>query len=113
MDVVAAFMLALPLVQLSAGADGACALAVLSLDERNDSKRSVAGVALELREGEVVSCSADAAGEQPTWALGTVDTWLEALAGGHASSLRVSGAKPSLPGDIVKALHDDLFRVYD
>jgi DNA-binding HxlR family transcriptional regulator len=112
MDLEAAFMLALPLVQLSSGADGACGLAILGLEERDAPKRSVAGVALELKGGEVVSCSADAVGEQPTWALGTVDVWLEALAVGCASSLRVSGAKPSLANGIVKALHNDLFRAY-
>lgn len=112
-EVEAAFMLALPIARLPARASGACALAVLTSEKRAKSKRSVAGVALELKEGEVVSCSTDAAGRQPTWALGTIDAWLEAVVDGRTDALRASGAKPTLARGIVKALHADLFRGYD
>lgn len=112
-EVEAAFMLALPLVRLPARATGACGLAVVTSEERNNSKREVAGVALEVSEGEIVSCSADAPSAQPTWALGTVSAWFEALVDGRSDALRVSGAKPRLATGIVKALRADLFRAYD
>jgi DNA-binding HxlR family transcriptional regulator len=112
-EVEAAFMLALPLARLPARASGTCGLAVLTSEEGDDSKRGVAGVALEVSEGEIVSCSADAAGGQPTWALGTVNAWHDALLDGRAGALRVSGAKPRLANGIVKALHTALFRAYD
>ena len=110
MGLVAAFMLALPLLRLPIRADGPCSLAVLSLEQRADLKRNVAGVALELKGGQIVSCSTAATGRQPTWALGTVDCWLEALARGQVETLRVSGAKPFLARRVVEALHNDLFR---
>ena len=112
-EVEAAFMLALPLARLSARASGACGLAVLTSEEGGEAKRDIAGVALEVREGEIVSCSVGVAGEQPTWALGTVNAWYAALIEGRANALRVSGAKPRLVGGIVRALHTDLFRAYD
>jgi DNA-binding HxlR family transcriptional regulator len=112
-EVEAAFMLALPLARLPAKAGGACSLAVLTAEEGGNSKRDVAGVALEVRDGEIVSCTTGAAGDQPTWALGTVDAWYEALIDGRADALRVGGAKPRLVDGIVRALHADLFRAYD
>jgi DNA-binding HxlR family transcriptional regulator len=112
-EVEAAFMLALPLTRLPARASGACGLAVLTSEERKSPKRDVAGVALEVSEGEIVSCSAEAAGDQPTWALGTVNAWLEALVDGRSDALRVSGDKPRLATGLIKALHADLFRAYD
>lgn len=112
-EVEAAFMLALPLARLPARASGACGLAVLTSEERDSAKREVAGVALEVREGEIVSCGPGAAGDQPTWALGTVNDWYAALIEGRADALRVSGDKPRLATGVIKALHTDLFRAYD
>jgi DNA-binding HxlR family transcriptional regulator len=113
MEVEAALLLALPLLRLPAKAAGACALVVLTSEEQTEPKHEVAGVAIEANGGEIVSCGADLDGDRPTWALGTVDAWLEALVDGRANALRVSGAKPFLAKGIVKAMHNDLFRAYD
>lgn len=112
-EVEAAFMLALPLIHLTEKVGGACALAVLTASEEGESpERDVAGVAIEVERGEIVACRAGAAGDQPTWVLGGVSAWLDALVDGRTEALRVSGAKPPLALAVVKALHVDLFRPY-
>lgn len=112
MEVEAAFLLALPLLRLPARAAGVCALAVLTSSEGN-AKRSVAGVVVDVRAGEIVSRKADVRGDQPTWALGSIDAWLEALVDGGVDALRASGAKPGLAKAIARSLHEDVFRAYD
>jgi DNA-binding HxlR family transcriptional regulator len=108
-EIEAAFLLALPMAVLPARSTGACALAVLTSEERTGPKREVAGVALEVKQGAIVSCTTGAASNQPTWALGTVNAWLEALVDGRSDALRVSGAKPRLATGIIKAIHTALF----
>jgi hypothetical protein len=112
MEVEAAFLLALPLARLPAKAAGVCALAVLTSSE-SSAKRRVAGVVVDVRAGEIVSRKAGVGGNQPTWALGSIDAWLEALVDGRTEALRMSGAKPELAKAIVSSLHDDVFRVYE
>jgi DNA-binding HxlR family transcriptional regulator len=112
MEIEAAFLLALPLVRLPAKATGICALAVLTSSVGN-AKRSVAGVVVDVRAGEIVSREAGVTGKRPTWALGTIDAWLEALVDGRTDGLRMSGAKPGLAKSVVEALHDDVFRDYE
>lgn len=109
-EVEAAFLLALPLVELSGRSTGACALAVLTSDDGASSKQQVAGVAVEVKQGTIVTCRMDTATTQPTWALGTADAWLEAVVDGNPNTLRISGAKPRLARSIVKALHAGLLR---
>lgn len=110
-EVEAAFLLTLPLAELPLRSTGVCALAVLTSEEQTGAKRDVAGVAVEVKGGAIVSCSAGAASSQPTWALGTVDAWLEALVDGRSETLRVSGTKPRLATSIIKALHTTLFNL--
>jgi len=109
-EVEASFLLTLRLVELSHSTTGACALAVLtSAGDAGGEERQVAGVTLGVREGEIVSCSSDTASDPPTWALGTSDAWLEAVVDGRLDALRVRGAKPDLPMNIVQDIHDLLF----
>jgi DNA-binding HxlR family transcriptional regulator len=109
-EIEATFMLALPLIELSARASGVCALGVLVSERQNGGKPRAAGVCLELKKGEIVSCRPGIPGNQETWALGTLDEWFDALVDGRTAAVRFGGAKLSLAKGIVKALHDDLFR---
>lgn len=109
-EVEAAFLLALALVRLPTRATGACALAVLTSEDGPKSKRQVAGVAVEAKQGAIVSCKVATTTTQATWALGNIDAWLEVVIDGHPNALRVSGAKPQLARSIIKALHINLLR---
>lgn len=109
-EVEAAFLLSLPLVDLPARASGSCALAVMTSSERTRSRRRVAGVTVKVKQGALVSCETGAALAQDTWALGSVDAWFDAVVDGSRDALRFSGAKPHLAQSLVKALHAALFR---
>ena len=111
-EIEAALLLALPLAELPARSVGACALAVLtSSEERSRLKQNVAGVAVEIKQGEIVSCAVGTPASQPTWALGTIDAWLDAMVEGRRDALRVSGTKPRLAEGIVRGLHAGLFKL--
>jgi DNA-binding HxlR family transcriptional regulator len=110
-EIEAAFLLALPLAQLPPKSTGACTLAALMSEERIRRKRDIAGAAVEVDRGTIVSFRAETAATQPTWALGTVDAWLEAMVDGRHEALRIGGAKPRLAKGLVKALHTALFRL--
>ncbi len=109
-EIEAALLLALPLVDLSSTASGACALAVLMPDDRAGRRREVSGVSVEIVRGAITAYGVDAATAPPTWALGAIDAWLETLIDGNSSALRVGGAKPRLAQGLVNALHTDLYR---
>jgi DNA-binding HxlR family transcriptional regulator len=109
MEVEAAFLLALPLISLPPRSSGSCALAVLVAEDRPRSRRSVAGVTLEAKQGELLAYEAGAGPAQDTWVLGTIDAWLDAMIDGDNDRLRFRGAKPRLAENVVKALHSALF----
>lgn len=108
-EVETAFLLALPLIELSGKTSGTCSLAVLTSEDPTASNREVASLAVEVKQGRIVSYNAGAK-DQSTWALGSIDAWLAATIEGDIDGLRISGTKPRLAQVIVKALHADLFR---
>lgn len=107
-EVEAAFLLTLPLIELPARSSGACALAVLTPQAKDRTERNTAGVTVEIERGKLASCST-ATSAQGTWALGSIDAWLDATIDGNADSLRFNGANPRLAENIVKGVHDALF----
>lgn len=76
LDVEAAFLLAVPLLDLPAEVTGKCRLAV----EVHDGASPVfAGVLVCVDEGEVTSCVADLEGQAEAWASGKPLTWLRQM----------------------------------
>lgn len=110
-EVEAAFMLTLPLVEVpSKRLSGACTLAVLVSD---GAEPDVAGVTVEVERGSIVSYGSNGAAVAPTtWALGTAEAWLQALIDGQSDGLRTGGAKPRLAQGLVDGLRETVFRVY-
>jgi len=108
-DVEAAFLMTLPLVELTSGVSGTCAFAVMTSENRMESGPELAGVAVEVKNGNVVSCSSTTSRAPDTWALGTTDAWLDAVMEGDYGGLGISGAQPELPREIVAVLHSALF----
>ena len=109
-EVEASFMLTLPLAHLPPSASGVCMLAVQTGgDESQEQGRNLAGVTVEVRRGEVVSCATQIHQSPPTWALGAAETWLDVVIDGRLEQLRFGGARPQLAADLVHGIHFALF----
>ncbi|HEX5763240.1 MAG TPA: winged helix-turn-helix transcriptional regulator [Solirubrobacterales bacterium] len=107
LEVEAAFLLALPFVEVGE-ASGSCTLAALTGEQRRvDSE--LAGVAVQIESGKVVSATAESQTKPSTWALGSTDAWLAAVLEDRTETLRIHGEQPELPLEIVNALHRRLF----
>jgi DNA-binding HxlR family transcriptional regulator len=78
LDVEAAFLLAIPLVELAAGLSGRCRLAV---EIQGGSSPVFAGVLIGVEDGKVVSCSSRLEGEAEAWASGSAGSWMRRMSG--------------------------------
>jgi len=104
LDVEAAFLLAIPLVDLPAGLSGKCRLAV---EIQGGSTPVFAGVLICIEDGKIISCSSRLEGEADGWASGSAGTWLRRMSGrdgdleigGDAELVRevVDGVRRSTP----------------
>jgi DNA-binding HxlR family transcriptional regulator len=78
LDVEAALLLAIPLVELPSGLSGRCRLAV---EIQGGSSPVFAGVLMNVEDGKVVSCSSRLEGEADAWASGSAGTWMRRMSG--------------------------------
>lgn len=100
LDVEAAFLLAIPLMDLKKEVSGKCRLAV----EVQDTGSPVfAGVLVCIEEGEVTSCVADLEGEAEAWVSGKPLAWLRQMGSGSRSELELGGDR-ALARSVVDAL---------
>lgn len=100
LDVEAAFLLAIPLMDLSNDLSGKCRLAV----EVHDGASPVfAGVLVCVEDGEVTSCVASLEGEAEAWASGKPLAWLRQMDGEALGDLELGGDRP-LARSILTAL---------
>ena len=105
-DVEAAFLLAVPLVDLQVRRDGSCLFAVdTGTSEADKSKGRIAGVHVEVKEGAIAACISRLEQDPRTWALGTVDSWVDAILEGKSDRLRLGGESPSLAKAVIANLH--------
>jgi DNA-binding HxlR family transcriptional regulator len=81
LDVEAAFLLAIPLVELAAGLNGKCRLAV---EIQGGSSPVFAGVLLSIEDGKVTSCSSRLEGEADGWVSGSAGSWMRRMNGQDA-----------------------------
>jgi DNA-binding HxlR family transcriptional regulator len=105
-EVEAAFMLAVPLVRLRPEVTGSCVLAV-QVESGGSEKDAfqLAGVTVEVANGEVVSCVGEVAAEPDAWAVGISTAWLDAVLEGRTDELRTSGVDPRLALDLARGIH--------
>jgi DNA-binding HxlR family transcriptional regulator len=87
LDVEAAFLLAIPLVELPEGMNGRCRLAV---EIQGGSAPVFAGVLITVEDGKIVSCSSRLEGEADGWASGSAGTWLRRMSG-REGDLEIGG----------------------
>lgn len=109
-EVEAALLFSLMLAEFPDKLSARCALAVLTSSSAE--VREVAGVALEIERGSLLAAgpaSSSAANSEMSWALGTVDAWLEALIDGTPDALRFRDAGSRPVKRVVDALHTGAF----
>jgi DNA-binding HxlR family transcriptional regulator len=88
LDVEAAFLLAIPLIELDHGLSGRCRLAV----EVHDGATLIfAGVLVSIEEGKVVSCVPSLESDAGAWVSGSPLAWLRRINGTPRDELEVGG----------------------
>lgn len=87
-DVEAAFLLAVPLLDLPPHVSGSCRLA---LEMRNGPDLGYAGVTVGVEEGRTVSCVARLEGQAGAWVAGTPLDWFGWVNGYDAGELEFGG----------------------
>ncbi len=108
-DIEAAFLLSVPLVDLDVTRSGSCLLAVDTSSVRDaEPADRLAGVHVEIENGAVTSCSSRLGVEPRTWALGSIDSWVDAILEGRLNRLRIGGEDPALAGDVIERIHRSL-----
>jgi DNA-binding HxlR family transcriptional regulator len=106
LDVEAAFLLAVPMVELPDDVRGTCRLTV---ELPTGGERRLAGVSVTVGEGMVHSCVAHLGGDAEGWVTGSATDWLTALVEGQ-SALLEAGGESYLALAIAEDLHRILFR---
>jgi DNA-binding HxlR family transcriptional regulator len=108
-DIEAAFLLAVPLVDLTVNYRGSCLLAVdTGSGNEGESGDRLAGVHVEIEAGVVASCVSRLEQEPSTWALGTVSSWLDAILDGQLDRLRMGGKDPKLATAVIEGMYASL-----
>ena len=97
LDVEAAFLLAIPLIELPPEVGGKCRLAV---QVQGGSSPVFAGVLICVEEGKVVSCSSRLEGEAEGWASGSASSWMRRM-NGEEGDLEIGG-----DADLVREIID-------
>jgi DNA-binding HxlR family transcriptional regulator len=106
-DIEAAFLLAVPLVELPVSAGGSFLLAVGSKGGDEKVER-LTGVEVRVEGGEVASCVSRLEPEPATWATGTVEHWVSTILDGRREDLDLGGADLELAKTLVDRLHVSL-----
>jgi DNA-binding HxlR family transcriptional regulator len=108
-DIEAAFMLAIPLVDLTVNYNGSCLFAVdTGSGDDGPPRDRLAGVYIDIEDGAVASCVSILEEKPRTWALGTVSAWVEAIVDGQVERLRMGGADPKLATAVIEGIHSSL-----
>jgi DNA-binding HxlR family transcriptional regulator len=103
LDVEAAFLLSIPLIELSPETNGRCRLAV---EVRGGAAPVFAGVLVGVEDGKVVSCTSRLEGDVQASASGTAMAWMRQMNGGPLGQLTMNGDFP-----LAQALADALRRL--
>jgi DNA-binding HxlR family transcriptional regulator len=105
LDAEAAFLLAVPLLDLPPALSGTCRLGVEFQTDRGDRP---AGVMVSVDRGRVVSCTTKLGGESAAWVTGAPRAWLGALIDRDTSEVAIGG-EPELARVLLDRLHTVLF----
>jgi len=106
LDVEAAFLLAIPLIELPPEVSGKCRLAV---EIQSGSSPVFAGVLICVEDGKVISCSSRLEGEAEGWASGSASSWMRRM-NGQEADLEIGG-DADLVREIVEAIRKSALAV--
>ena len=98
-DVDAAFLLALPLLEVESTMAGSCRMDV----KMDDDQKGPAGATVVVAKGKVVSCAVEPQDFDDSWATGTQPAWASTMTSSSTRRLRLGGDQP-----LAKALLADL-----
>jgi DNA-binding HxlR family transcriptional regulator len=104
-DVEAALLLAVPSLQLPSDLSGHCRLVV---ELPGGGEERLAGVMVEIGQGQVASCVAALGGKATAWASGSPSAWLEAMLDKDLRRLEVGG-DVSLARSVVEGIPTALY----
>lgn len=107
LDVEAAFLLTLPLLELPKELSGICRLGV---NLEDDESVGLIGVTARIEQGRVVSCTRGLDGEANAWAAASAGNWLDTVIEPNAKQVRTGGDR-WLARALLDALHKTLFGV--
>lgn len=107
LDVEAAFLLALPLLELPQELSGVCSLGVNLAD---DETFPLTGVTAQIAAGRIASCSSGLSREVDAWAAATASAWLDTVIEPDAKRVRTGGDR-WLAAALLDRLHQSLFGV--
>lgn len=105
LDIEAAFLLAIPLIDPPPDLSGTCRLAV---QIQTGNGEQLAGVLVVVEEGEIVSCATSHQGQADAWASGSASTWLRAVIEHDTDRLEMGG-DCHLTRGLLDGLHGSLF----
>jgi hypothetical protein len=105
LDVQAAFLLTLPLLELPKDLSGACSLAV-DLDDGVLGSRT--GATVRVENGDLASCEVRLDEDVDAWVSASAGTWLETVIESDTSHVR-SGGDQRLAGALLAGLHETLY----
>jgi DNA-binding HxlR family transcriptional regulator len=108
-DVESAFLLTLPLVDLSSEHSGVCRLAVESQNGEGESR--LAGVMVGVEDGRIATCVSRLEGDAGASASGSAAAWLRAVIEQDTGKLEVGG-DCALATALLDGLHELLFRTH-
>ncbi len=106
LDIEAAFLLAVPLLQLADDLSGSCRLGVETTS--NGGARRLAGVMVEVVDGQVVSCLTSLDSTPTAWASGSAAAWLTTVIEHDREGLEIGGER-QLACALVDGLNGALF----
>ncbi|HET8863375.1 MAG TPA: winged helix-turn-helix transcriptional regulator [Solirubrobacterales bacterium] len=105
LDVEAAFLLAVPLLEPPADLSGTCRLAV---EIPNGGERRLAGVMIEMEDSTITTCATRLRVDADAWALGSPTAWLDAVVDCDTARLELGGNR-RLVDAVIGGLHGALF----
>lgn len=107
LDVEAAFLLTLPLLELPTDLSGSCCLSV-EMDPGQES--DLAGVTAQVEDGRVISCSLRLDDDADAWGSASAGDWLDTVIEPDAKRVRTGGDR-YLGRVLLDGLHKTLFGI--
>lgn len=105
LDVQAAFLFSLPMLELREDVSGTC---MMTVDLEEGVAGSPTGVMVQIERGQVISCEVRLEPDVDAWAAGSAAAWLDTVIEPETTAVR-SGGDRGFARTVLFALHEALF----